>query len=451
MTTVSAEVQSVAVQGDVTLSLSIEGAEEGASASFEIKKVADDSVVTTVQGEVKDGAAVVQWDPDIAPDGDDRALRIYYTVTVDDQTYRSQELEVYLDWVEITSIDEQGAALPDVPYKVRVGEELREGTTGSTGICRESGLPSGEVIFEWRGPYQLVEWVDEKGPTRKAKLKRVQRMTFVTPSPENNGGRRAWQDDGTEVELDARFHAWTQWTNLPYDARTELGRASGPKLTCTVRAVEPEHAKQGEKVYVKVVWPAADELSKRDDPEAPRQLVEGRPTSFAQGETEKGLELEFPADGGEVTFDVLLGKAGGDTVTIHVGGSDRCEDAKLVVTNRRKVFYETTRMEHQTPPDLTSTRAWFAPAAVDVEPQGADVVWSDAPAPDGPPTARGSRRRTVERPRRARAPPRRASGPSARGAPGARPPRRPPRPAAARPRSPRRAAGPPSPPHRGAA
>lgn len=389
MSDVSAEVQSVAVQGDVTLTLSVQGAEEGASASFEIKKVADDSVVTTVQGEVKEGAATVQWDPNITPDGDERGLRVYYLVTVDDQTLRSQELEVYLDWVEITSIDEQGAALPDVPYKLRVGDDVREGTTGSSGTCRESGLAPGEVFFDWRGPYQLVEWVDDKGPTRKAKLKRVQRLAFASPSPENNGGRRAWQEDGTEVELDARFHAWTQWTNLPYDARTELGRASGSKLTCTVRAVEPENAKQGEKVYVKVEWPPADQLSPRDDPEAPRQLVDGADKPWAQGDTQKGLELEFPADGGEVTFDVLLGKAGGDQVTIHVGGSDRCEDAKLVVTNRRKVYYETTRMEHQTPPDLTTVREWFVPAAVDLEAQVPEVVWNDQPPADGPADARG--------------------------------------------------------------
>lgn len=385
-----AEVESVAVQGDVALRLSVRGAEDGAAASFEIKKAADDSVVTTVQGEVLNGIAVGQWDPDITPDGEERSLRVYYIVTVGEQTVRSQELEVYLDWVEITSVDEQAAALPDVPYRLTVGDDVREGTTGSTGIARESGLPAGEVHFEWRGPYQLVEWVDEKGPTRKAKLERVQRMKLEWPNPEGNGGRRAWQEDGTEVELDPQFHAWTQWVNCPYDATTEAGRACGPRLRCRVRAAEPEHAAQGEKVYVKVEWPPAAELSPRDDP--PRLLVEGADRPWAQGETQKGLELEFPEAGGLVEFEVQLGLAGGDRVTIHVGGSDRCEDVKLVVTNRRKVFYALTRLEHQALPDLAAATGWLDAASIEVAQEGPDQLLSGAPEVQGPPGRRGMTR-----------------------------------------------------------
>jgi hypothetical protein len=389
--TVPGEIQSVAVQGEVTLTASMRGVEDGTQASFEIHKAADDSVVATVQGEVAEGSATVSWDPSISPEGEDRGLRIYYIVTAGDQTVRSQELEVYLDYVEITSVDEEDAPLPDVPYRLTVGEgegaEVRQGTTTSLGTFREGSLPPGEVRFEWLGPFQLVEWVDETGPTRKAKLKKVHRLKFLTPDPEANGGARAWCDDGTEVELEERYHAHTQWVNLAVDpAKPEQGSL----LKCKVVGRERESALAGDKVFVKAEWPGADELSKRDDPV--RALVGGGDTAWATGPTCQGLELTMPADGGEVEFEVELGLAGGDTVTLHVGCTDRCDDAKLVVTNRRKIYYQVTRMAHQTMVDLEagdlSTRAWLDGVHVELEAED-ELVWSDEPALDGPAFERG--------------------------------------------------------------
>lgn len=381
------QIQTVAVQGEVALRLRVDGAENGAAASFEVHKVEDDSVLATVQGEVQEGVAAGAWDPDISPDGDARGVRIYYIVTVGEQSTRSLELEVYLDQVDITSVDEEDAALPDVPYRLIVAGVEREGTTGSTGTFRESGLPAGELQFEWRGPYELIEWVDQTGPTRKAKLKRVERLQFLWPDPERSGGRRLWLDDGTEVELQDRFHAHTQWVNLTPDPTLP---EQGSRLTLRAAHIEREVGKAGDKVFVKAEWPAADQLSKRSDPV--RALVGGAEKPWATGDTCKGLELTLDEDGGEVTFEVELGKAGGDVVTLHLGCTDRCDDAKLVVTNRRKIWYQTTRLASQALVDLStgekSTRAWLDAVAVELEPE-ADVEWSDAPALDGPPKERG--------------------------------------------------------------
>ncbi|MCO5165343.1 MAG: peptidoglycan-binding protein [Planctomycetes bacterium] len=383
----SAELQHVAVDGDVDLRTVVTGAEDGAACTFEVHKVEDGSVVATVQGEVLQGVAVGSWDPQLAPDGEDRGLRVYYTVTVDDQTTRSQELEVYLDWVEISSVDEEDQPLPDVPYKLKVGELEREGTTGSAATFREAGLPPGELDFEWRGPYQLVEWVDDKGPTRKAKLKKVHRLKFLWPDPERSGGRRLWFDDGTELELQDRFHAHTQRVNLPVDPDAP---EQGSRVRLRVVGAEREHVKAGDKAFVKVEWPPEDQRSKRNDPA--RELVGGDAKPWAQGENEKGLELTFDADGGEASFELELGKAGGDQVTVHVGCTDRCDDAKLVITNRRRVWYQTTRMAHQALVDLhtgeATARAWLDAVAVELEAEE-DVVWSDAPALDGPAGERG--------------------------------------------------------------
>lgn len=383
----SAELQHVAVDGDVDLRTVVTGAEDGAACTFEVHKVDDDSVVATIQGEVQEGVAVGSWDPQLTPDGDERGLRVYYTVTVDDQTTRSQELEVYLDWVEISSVDEEDQPLADVPYKLRIGELLREGSTGSAATYREAGLPPGELDFEWCGPYQLVEWVDDQGPKRKAKLKKVHRLRFLWPDPERGGGRRLWFEDGTELELQERFHAHTQWVNLPVDPGAP---ERGSRVTLRVVGDQREAVKAGDKAFVKVVWPPADQRSKRTEPA--RELVGGAAKPWTQGDDEKGLELTFGADGGEVSFELELGRAGGDQVTVHVGCTDRCEDAKLVITNRRKVWYQTTRMAHQALVDLhegeATARAWLDAVAVELEAEE-DVVWDDAPALDGPAKERG--------------------------------------------------------------
>lgn len=386
-TQIQTQIQTVVVQGDVTLTASVLGVEDGTAASFEIHKVEDDSVVATVQGEVQGGTAECSWDPELSPEGEARGVRIYYIVTAGEQTTRSQELEVYLDTLDITSVDEEDAALPDVPYRVIVGDTDRQGTTGSTGTFREGGLPAGELQFEWRGPYELIEWVDETGPTRKAKLKKVDRLRFLWPNPENQGGKRLWLDDGTEVELLEKYHAHTQWVNLTPD--TALPE-QGSRMTFSVAHVEREHGKAGSKVFVKAEWPAADHLSKRNDPV--RALVGGDTKPWATGDTCKGLELAFEEDGGEVTFEVELGKAGADVVTLHLGCTDRCDDAKIVVTNRRKLWYQTTRLASQALVDLNtgdkSTRAWLDAVAVDLEPEP-DLEWTDAPALDGPVAERG--------------------------------------------------------------
>lgn len=383
----TAEVQFVAVQGDVALRTVVTGAEEGAPCTFEVHKVQDDSVVATVQGEVQEGVAEASWDPAISPEGRERGLRVYYVVEVGDQRTRSQEVEVYLDYIEVTSLDEERSPLPDVPYRLTIGEVVREGNTGSTGTFVESGLPPGEVQLEWLGPFQLIEWMDDEGPTRMARLKKVHRLMFRWPDPERQGGRRLWLDDGGEVELQDRFHAHTQWVNLTPDPAAP---EQGSRVTLRVVGVEREHVKAGDKVFVKVEWPPADQLSKRNAPA--RELVGGDAKPWAQGSDEKGLELAFEEDGGEASFELELGKAGGDRVTVHVGCTDRCDDAKLVITNRRKLWFQTTRMAHQALVDLDAgeqcTRAWLDAAAIDLEAEE-EVVWDDAPALDGPAERRG--------------------------------------------------------------
>jgi hypothetical protein len=371
-------VEYVATHGEVLLALSVTGVDDGESATFEVKKASDHSVLATVEGTIEGGKAVGTWSPDIDVDGDARGVRVYYTVQAGGHSTRAPELEVYLDWIEITSQDQDGKVLVDVPYILKSGPFERRGTTGMSGTHREVDVPPGDVKFEWVGPYELIEWVDQTGPTRKAKLKKLARMGFVWPSPENGNGTRWWMDDGSEIPLHDKYHAHVQLTN---HTKTPEHPEWGSRLQCTLSAIPIEQGVSGQKVYVKAVWPPVADRSKRNSPK--RELVRGVDKPWAKGINEKGLELALGADGGDVTFEVELGLAGGDTVTLMVGCTPRCEDAKIVVTNQRKVFYQPTVRDGLSVPDLSKAKEYLAHGAVDIDADGPDVVVRAGPAVTG--------------------------------------------------------------------
>lgn len=376
-------IEAVSTTGEVQLEARIRGVDDGETATFTILKARDNSTITTVEGTVASGKATATWAPEIDPEGDSRGIRVYYTVKAGTRTTRAPEMEVFLDWIEVTSQDEQGNPLPDVPYTLKVGKDERRGVTGSTGTFREVNVPHGDVKFEWRGPYELVEWVDQTGPTRTAKLKKIAAMAFVWPDPEGGGGRRWWFDDGSEFPLDDRFFDHLQVTNRPVDAsRPEWGS----KVTCRVAAHPKEQGLAGQKVYVKAEWPPAAQRSKRNSPKP--ALVKGKDKPWAQGANAKGLELALPADGGEVTFELELGRAGGDTVTVMVGCTKACEDAKIVFKNHREVFYQPTTRQGLAFPDDTQAKENFKVGAVAVEADGPCIEVTAALAP--PITSGGS-------------------------------------------------------------
>lgn len=380
----SAGVQYVVMEGEVQLQARLEGLEACTEVTFDIHRASDGGLVDSVPGELaRDGVtATAAWRPELDPEGDARGLRVYYVARADDLEVTSPELEVYLDWVEVTSLDPDGNPLPDCGYTLTIGRFERHGHTGLDGTFREVGLPPGDVEVEWNGDSDaalvLVEWLDETGPTRKAKLQRVPRVTFVWPSPEGDGGRRFWLGDGGELHLQDRFHAHQQLTNLDADpAHPERGA----RLTCRVGFWPASTGKAGDKIYVKAEWPPADRLSKRNAPA--RALVGGADKPWASGANAKGLELTLQAEGGEATFEVDLGLAGGDQVTLSIGSTDRCEDARLVVSNWRTVYYQPTLRRGLTLPDLSQAEGWFADGAVTLEADGAAVQVDAGPPASG--------------------------------------------------------------------
>lgn len=326
MTATLGKVQQVAADKVAKLELRINvgsAAKNGDPVTFSIHKTSDDSQLDTVDGTITKGKAVADWTakgPD--PTGPDRSWRVYYKVTLGVEETTSPELEVYLDSLELTTQDESGGALPDVGFTVLVGKDTKgkKATTGSSGTYTVTGLPPGEPVqVIWKAPARQVgDWVVDGAGKKTAKIKKSFKAKLLFPDTDDH----------------------VQWTNLPPDKKSpERGSKLRVRATCVD---EDGPTRKGDVFYVKVTWPDPATLSKRS---SPRRALEGAKATDWSGDG-LGKTIEITKDGAECVFEVQLGKAGLDTVTIEVGGTDTVDDgAKVVVTNRRKLYFQATHRD----------------------------------------------------------------------------------------------------------
>ncbi|MBX3467558.1 MAG: hypothetical protein KF878_11770 [Planctomycetes bacterium] len=345
----SAAVRFAIAGRDTRLELRVRGQyRDGTACQFSIYKAADRSVIETIDGQVQRGKAVTTWSA-VGPDEADaaRSHRVFYEVTVDGTAQTtSPELEVYHDAIEVSSVGEDGAALPDVRFVLtitRAGARSRhtvQGSTGSTGSFRVTGLPPGDVELTWRSPARFLEWVEEPtGTKRKAKLKPAFRARLV------------WPPAGTHK----------QWVN--HRARPDQPDL-GSKLKVRV-AVHPDDgpSRAGDEVFLKLEYPPQNQLSRRANPR--RGVAGGAVQAWSRPMV--GATKSVRADGGEVEFEVELGLAGGDKVTIHVGGTEACEDEQVEVTNWRRLYYHLMRPDNTRDHPTDQTDARLAPLFIEFE------------------------------------------------------------------------------------
>ncbi|MCW8137661.1 MAG: hypothetical protein KIT58_02025 [Planctomycetota bacterium] len=293
----------------VALTVRTSGIDDGEAAEIQVFKAKDNQSLDTISAKVKNKAITADWvaqGPD--PDGDEASWEVYYKATCKGLETQATKLVVYCDWVEVTSEDEEGNSLPDACFRVTAGQETRERNTGSSGTRKEEYLPPGPIEVEWLKPYHLVEWLEDKGPKRRAKVKKVPPARLV------------WPPKG----------AHTQWVNMPEDdAHPEQGHVLKVKVTL-------EGGKAGDKVYAKLT--PAEDNSARNDP-AP-EIKDGTTADWCP---DGGIEAELSEDDGEVELEVDLGLAGGDVFVLAVGGTQDCDDEALTITNWRRLFYQVTR------------------------------------------------------------------------------------------------------------
>jgi hypothetical protein len=363
----SARIQKVPVGQEANLAIRLSKVPNGTAATFTIYNAADDQQIgEPVDGVVERGEATTIWTaegPDPEGEPDQRVMRVYFTCQPEgfDDKVVSSELVVYLDTLELETVDEEDAVMPDAAYRVIVGrEELPSGDTGSKGKKVIENLGDGELSVEFASPMRMVEWVEQKAGRWKAKLTTPATATIVSP-----GG--CCRSDGPEAT--AKVHK--QYVNLQ---QTADAPEKGSRVRVRVKFAPPENdpeakvGKAGEELFCKLEYPGEDQLSAR--------RVSPRRGFPAGSETEASAALEV--DGGEVAFDVELGEAGGDWVLVKVGATEACEDDAIKIVNWRRIAYQLAHPDHMVPFALDRAAEQLAAAYVEFVQDGDAIKFTQA-------------------------------------------------------------------------
>jgi hypothetical protein len=358
---------------DATFTIKVKQVKAGSTYKLEILKTTDGttSAIKTLQGTWKDaketkdgvpieisgGTATVVWKAEGPPaDGNARAWRVFAQVTVEDDAgkkreQRSQELEVYNDWVEVTAVCDDGKAGKDAGFKVLVNKrplEDKKGRTGDDGKKKIEKLPPGKVTLEWEKPYKLDKLLEEKATSLKAQLVPAKRARLITHK-------------GTSASK-----PFKQWVNLPADAKLI---AQGSKAKVQLKL---EDGKKGDKLFVKHSF--TDGNSKRNDVKL--GIVGAKTETWAD---KGGLVVEVD-DKGLATVEVELGKAGGDLVVLEAGGTERCKDIPPVFLQAwRKLWFQLTAPAGLTLPSLDAMKNALRQACIEYE-QAEAVTINEADA-----------------------------------------------------------------------
>ncbi|RMG09525.1 MAG: hypothetical protein D6731_19405 [Planctomycetota bacterium] len=297
----------------VDLIVRTSGIGDGEQAQFEIFRKKDDKSLGTAQGKVVQGKAKATWKAQgPEPDDDEQEWELYYKVRCKGRETRASGLKVYTDWIEVETVDPDGNPLQGAIYELKVSATKRRGDSGTQAKFKEEDLPYGRVRIDWKDPYYLVEWVDEKGPKRKAKVRKVLEPKLLWPAP--------------------RKGVHKQWVNhAPDPKHPEYGSKIELRVTL-------DGGLKGDPLFVKTAFAA--ENSKRNDPQPG---LEG--ANCTEWAPEGGRKFTLPSDGGEVKVPIELGLAGGDVVDVWLSGSEefrRGKTVKLRIVNWRKVYYQAT-------------------------------------------------------------------------------------------------------------
>ncbi|MBX3467556.1 MAG: hypothetical protein KF878_11760 [Planctomycetes bacterium] len=350
---------------EATFTIKVKQVKAGSSYTLDICQVARGSstVLKSVEGtwadscdekdgmpiEISGGTATVRWKAEGPPaDGDARSWRVLAKVTITDDKGKkreqtSPELEVYHDWVEVASVRDDGSKVEDASFKLLVNKRSHaKESTGKAGKVKVADLPPGPLKLEWQKPFALDKYVEEKGTALKAQLRVGKRARLAWPR-------------GTQKK------PHRQLVNLTADAKA-------PQQGSLVKVqLELEGGVAGDKVYVR--HSLSPKNSKRND--VVLGLAGATCTSWAP---EGGVEVTLGGDAPKATVDLEMGKAGGDVVTLEVGGTDQCKDGSVTIQGWRKVWYQISAPAGTEPPGMQRLIKCMADVFVDYEELKADRV-----------------------------------------------------------------------------
>ena len=156
------------------------------------------TIETTVDGDEIEEEWELQVDQDLLGTQDDKARKkrysspyFYFLVKAGGLEQKSGLLK-YKDWIDIKLEDEEGNALGNRPYVVRLPNgEIREGTLDDNGEAQEEQLPPGRSTVEFPPPASDTQSDSEQSDrSQRDQSDRSQRRQTDRSQRDRSGGPR---------------------------------------------------------------------------------------------------------------------------------------------------------------------------------------------------------------------------------------------------------------------
>lgn len=265
--------------------------------------------------------------PAVADDQD--FYKVEYTMEAGEEEYDGEKS--FVVWpssliVETVSDDAEEKKLKGIPVLITQDgkERLRESTSKGRVLYRFSKAATFTV--DLKHPYK-ANWVTATGRKRRVKVGRSFEAEFHAP---------AVPADGKPIE---------QLVNMPPGMDTEGQDGVGATITVVVggkgdkgKPADQRSAATGDKIFVEVTF---GRESKRTD-EPPKLEIPGAVVTKADGDKLQKGEVTLGTDGEPKSFELFLGKAGGDTCKVKIGTTDKYEGPVLEFVNWRRLKYQVT-------------------------------------------------------------------------------------------------------------
>ncbi len=248
----------------------------------------------------------------------ERSVRVVYTVKAGAvERDAGEEIEVFVPWLEITAVDEQGAPVVNAPFRLvydgvpQGGDPFR---TDDQGKRRIEEVPPCDVTVEWLAPHRAIRWEGNATlPRRKVVLARY-RAKIVWPDVPEGGLHKQWVNE-------------KQTDGLPVDSSTQM----------RIRVAPQEGTAPNQPYWVKLVYAENECLPRTGGGWAPDQPGFEKPGPGV-------FLIRAVLNGESLGAQAFLVSAGlGDVVTVHVGSTPECLDAQVRVQSwaRRPVLNDS--------------------------------------------------------------------------------------------------------------
>ncbi len=328
--------------------------------------------------------------PRVADDEDSFSLTCRIDAGGDIYDYPS-EFKVWPASVVLTAETSDGAPAKGFlfTYKQQGGGISGDGRTGDDGKATVRPVHAGPITFEAKVPWTIMSWRTAAGSrARVAVVKRQPYPAELRAPVKDTDDERAIRAAVAPAGADAGVDVW-QYVN---ETTASSGHDRlGQKVKVVVgavgdltRAPNARLALPGDPIHVKLTFTreqrVLDKITKMPKGLDPAE-TDGEITKTDSDKVQEAKVLVGPD--GTASFTVDLGHTGGDRCEVAVGSTPQCGDAKLVLLNFRRLYYQVTSPASIAVPSLADCKAKFGKVYValqSAELDGADDKVVEVPS-----------------------------------------------------------------------